>query len=285
MAFDGLRRFISRRKKLMPDGLWMRCDDCSATIYKRVVEERYNVCPECNYHFSMTALQRLAILVDDETFVPMWTNLVSGDPLQFRAESAYADKVREDQARTGLKDAVVAGTGDIYGKPSVLVVTDSRFIMGSMGSVVGETIARAAEYARDHRLPLIVVSGSGGGARMYEGALSLMQMAKTSAAIARLHEAGGLFISVLTNPTMAGVMASFASLGDVIIAEPKALIGFTGPRVIKQTIKQELPEGFQRSEFLLEHGFIDQIVPRPDLKDRLSQLIEAFTPAPAANRH
>ncbi|MEK7467035.1 MAG: acetyl-CoA carboxylase, carboxyltransferase subunit beta [Planctomycetota bacterium] len=282
MAFDGLRRFISRRKKLIPDGLWMRCEDCGATVYKRVVEEKYRVCPECNFHFTLTSDQRIAILVDDETFVARWNNLSPADPLQFKAESAYVDKVREEQARTGLKDAVVAGTGDILGKPATIVVTDSRFIMGSMGSVVGETIARAAEYAKDHCLPLIIVSGSGGGARMYEGALSLMQMAKTSAAIARLHEAGGLFISVLTNPTMAGVMASFASLGDVIIAEPKALIGFTGPRVIKQTIKQELPDGFQRSEFLLEHGFIDQIVPRPDMKERLAQLIEAFRAEPAA---
>jgi acetyl-CoA carboxylase carboxyl transferase subunit beta len=282
MAFDGLRRFISRRKKPIPDGLWMRCEDCGATVYKRVVEEKYRVCPECSFHFTLTSEQRIAILVDDETFVARWNNLSPADPLHFKAESAYIDKVREEQARTGLKDAVVAGTGDIYGKSVAIVVTDSRFIMGSMGSVVGETIARATEHARDHGLPLIIVSGSGGGARMYEGALSLMQMAKTSAAIARLHEAGGLFISVLTNPTMAGVMASFASLGDVIIAEPKALIGFTGPRVIKQTIKQELPEGFQRSEFLLEHGFIDQIVPRSDMKDRLAQLIEAFRAEPAA---
>ncbi len=282
MAFDGLRRFISRRKKPIPDGLWMRCEDCGATVYKRVVEEKYRVCPECNFHFTLTSEQRISILIDDETFTARWNNLSPSDPLGFKAESAYADKIREEQARTGLRDAVVAGTGDIYGKPVVIVVTDSRFIMGSMGSVVGETIARAAEHAKEHGLPLIIVSGSGGGARMYEGALSLMQMAKTSAAIARLHEAGGLFISVLTNPTMAGVMASFASLGDVIIAEPKALIGFTGPRVIKQTIKQELPEGFQRSEFLLEHGFIDQIVPRPDMKDRLAQLIEAFRAEPAA---
>jgi len=281
MAFDGLRKFIYRRKKPIPDGLWMRCEDCSATIYKRVVEERYRVCPECNFHFTLTSAQRIAVLIDDETFTARWNNLSPSDPLQFKAESAYADKIKEDQKRTGLRDAVVAGTGDIYSKPVTIVVTDSRFIMGSMGSVVGETIARAAEYATEHRLPLIIVSGSGGGARMYEGALSLMQMAKTSAAIARLHEAGGMFISVLTNPTMAGVMASFASLGDIIIAEPKALIGFTGPRVIKQTIKQELPEGFQRSEFLLEHGFIDQIVARPDMKDRLSQFIEAFRPEPA----
>jgi acetyl-CoA carboxylase carboxyl transferase subunit beta len=214
----------------------------------------------------------------------MWENLSPGDPLHFKAESAYADKVREEQARTGLRDAILAGTGDILGHPSVICVTDSRFIMGSMGSVVGETIARAAEHARDRRYPLVIVSGSGGGARMYEGSLSLMQMAKTSAAIARLHDAGGLFISVLTNPTMAGVMASFASLGDVIIAEPKALIGFTGPRVIKQTIKQELPEGFQRSEFLLEHGFIDQIVPRSELKERLAALIDAFCSSPAGVR-
>ena len=282
MAFDGLRKFIYRRKKIIPDGLWMRCEDCGATVYKRVVEERYRVCPECNFHFTLTSAQRISILVDDETFTPLWENLAPTDPLHFKAESAYADKIKEEQKRTGLRDAIVVGTGDVYGKPVVIGVTDSRFIMGSMGSVVGEKIARAAELATERRVPLILVSGSGGGARMYEGSLSLMQMAKTSAAIARLHESGGMFISVLTNPTMAGVMASFASLGDIIIAEPKALIGFTGPRVIKQTIKQELPDGFQRSEFLLEHGFIDQIVARPDMKDRLSQLLEAFvTPAVA----
>jgi len=199
---------------------------------------------------------------------------VATDPLGFVDKKPYKDRVREEQRRTGLRDAVITGTGMIRARRVVFGVTDSAFIMGSMGSVVGEKLTRAAERAREHGLPLIIVSGSGGGARMHEGILSLMQMAKVSAALARLDAAGGLFISVLTNPTMGGVAASFASLGDVILAEPKALIGFAGPRVIKAAMKIELPKGFQTSEFLLEHGFIDRVVPRSDLKAEIARIID-----------
>jgi acetyl-CoA carboxylase carboxyl transferase subunit beta len=196
--------------------------------------------------------------------------------LNFKGPKSYLEKLKSDQEATGLKEAVITGEGLLDNKKIVFGVTDSRFIMGSMGSVVGEKITRAIERATENRLPLIIVSGSGGGARMYEGVLSLMQMAKTSAALSYHHKKGLLYISVLTNPTMAGVMASFAGLGDIIIAEPKALIGFTGPRVIEQTIRQKLPPGFQRSEFLLEHGLIDMIVERKNLKSTLSQLLDYF---------
>jgi len=200
--------------------------------------------------------------------------MISVDPLNFEGPKTYKDKLAQDQAATGLKDAAVTGEGQLDNKKIIIAVTDSRFIMGSMGSVVGEKITRAIEAATKNKLPIIIVSGSGGGARMYEGMYSLMQMAKTSAALSYHHKAGLVFISVLTNPTMAGVMASFAGLGDVIIAEPKALIGFTGPRVIEQTIRQKLPPGFQRSEFLLEHGLIDMVVHRRSLKSTLSQLLD-----------
>ncbi len=202
--------------------------------------------------------------------------MASCDPLKFRGPSDYPAKIKKDQKSTGLKDAVVVGEGLLNNRKVAFGATDSRFIMGSMGSVVGEKLTRIIEFADQKKLPLIIVSGSGGGARMYEGLISLMQMAKTSAALDRFNKNGGLFISVLTNPTMAGIMASFASLGDIIIAEPKALIGFTGPRVIQQTIKQDLPEGFQSSEFLLEHGLIDKIVERHDMKDTLLELISYF---------
>ena len=212
----------------------------------------------------------------DKTFNELDKEMTSADPLEFKGPKTYKDKIKADQDATGMKEAVIYGTGKINGANVVLVVTDSRFIMGSMGSVVGEKITRAIELAIEKKYPLIIVSGSGGGARMYEGMISFMHMAKTSAAISKLHKNGNLFISVLTHPTMAGVMASFASLGDIIMAEPKALIGFTGPRVIEQTIKQKLPEGFQRSEFLLEHGLIDMIVSRLQMKERISKLLECL---------
>jgi acetyl-CoA carboxylase carboxyl transferase subunit beta len=203
--------------------------------------------------------------------------MYSVDVLKFKGVKSYLDKIREDSLATSLNEAVVTGKGRMDGKKLVFGVTDSRFIMGSMGSVVGEKVTRAIELATKEKLPLIIVSGSGGGARMYEGILSLMQMAKTSAALTRHHEAELLFISVLTNPTMAGVMASFASLGDIVIAEPKALVGFTGPRVIEQTIHKKLPEGFQRSEFMLEHGMIDMVVHRKQLRETLSKLLNYLT--------
>ena len=264
------------RRKDMPEGLWTKCDKCGEIIYHKTLEEDYKICPKCDHHFTLSATERVAQLADAGTFKEMDKNLVSSDPIKFRGPKSYVNKLKEDQAATGLMDAVITGEGLLSGKQAALGVTDSRFIMGSMGSVVGEKLTRLIEHATKEKLPLIIVSGSGGGARMYEGMLSLMQMAKTSQALAKHHEAGQLFISVLTNPTMAGVMASFASLGDVILAEPRALIGFTGPRVIEQTIRQKLPEGFQTSEFLLEHGMIDRIVHRKQLKNTLVQFLDIF---------
>ena len=264
------------RRKDMPEGLWTKCDKCGEIIYHKTLEEDYKICPKCDYHFTLSATERVAQLVDAGTFKEMDRNLVSSDPIKFRGPKSYVNKLKEDQTATGLMDAVITGEGLLSGKRAALGVTDSRFIMGSMGSVVGEKLTRLIEHATKEKLPLIIVSGSGGGARMYEGMLSLMQMAKTSQALAKHHEAGELFISVLTNPTMAGVMASFASLGDLILAEPRALIGFTGPRVIEQTIRQKLPEGFQTSEFLLEHGMLDRIVHRKQLKNTLTQLLDLF---------
>lgn len=275
-GWNGLKKFVFHRQKELPDGLWMKCESCSNLVRKEAVTQRLQVCPECNFHFSISSQERIALLIDENTFEEYWTDLESMDPLKFRAISSYREKIAGDQKLTGLKDAAITGKGRINGIEVMLAVTDSRFIMGSMGSVVGEKITRAAEKSAEIKIPLIIVSGSGGGARMYEGCLSLMQMAKTSAALARLHQAGVVYISVLTNPTMAGVMASFAGLGDIMIAEPKALIGFTGPRVIAQTIGKELPDGFQTSEFLLQHGLIDKIVERSVLKSELARILEYF---------
>ncbi|NUQ52098.1 MAG: acetyl-CoA carboxylase, carboxyltransferase subunit beta, partial [Phycisphaerales bacterium] len=232
------------------------------------------VCPECDYHWYVSAQDRIQQLLDDGTFEEWDAELVSADPLGFADQKAYVDRLKAEQARTGLRDAAVVGTGMIRARRVAFGVTDSAFIMGSMGSVVGEKLTRTIERATEQQLPLIIISASGGGARMHEGILSLMQMAKVSAALARYDQAGGLFISVLTNPTMGGVAASFASLGDVVFAEPKALIGFAGPRTIKATIRIELPKGFQTSEFLLEHGFIDRIVRRCDLKSEIARTID-----------
>ena len=263
-----------RKKKDMPDGLWTRCDGCKGMVYKKIVEERMYVCPECNYHFRVFSRDRLKLLLDENSFEEMWDNMVPCDPLNFKDRITYPERVAAEQQKTGLKEAAIVGKGKINGKEVMIGITDSSFIMGSMGSVVGEKIARVAEKARELRLPLIIISGSGGGARMQEGVFSLMQMAKTSAAIARFQEAGGLYISILTDPSLGGVMASFASLADIMMAEPKALIGFAGPRVIQETIRRSLPKGFQTSEFLLEHGFLDMIVHRQDMKKELSRLID-----------
>ena len=265
------------KKKEMPDGLWTKCEGCGEIIYNKALEENMKVCPKCNYHFVLGAQERIAMLLDEGSFEEREISLKPLDPLVFKGPRTYEEKLKQDQILTGLTEACVTGRGTINGKRVVFSVTDSRFIMGSMGSVVGEKITRAVELSMNLRLPLVIVSGSGGGARMYEGMFSLMQMAKTASAIARHSEAKVPYISVLTNPTMAGVMASFASLGDVVIAEPKALIGFTGPRVIEQTIRQRLPDGFQRSEFLLEHGLIDMIVHRKNLKATVGQLIDYLT--------
>ncbi len=258
----------------MPDGLWVKCEECTQPIYTKTLEENFKVCPKCNYHFTLAAYERINLLVDDETFQEYDKDMLPADPLNFKGPKTYVEKLKLDQKATGLNEAAVTGEGLLDKKRIIIAITDSRFIMGSMGSVVGEKITRAIERATKERLALIIVSGSGGGARMYEGVLSLMQMAKTSAALSYYRKVNKPYISVLTNPTMAGVMASFAGLGDIIIAEPKALIGFTGPRVIEQTIRQRLPEGFQRSEFLLEHGLVDMIVQRKNLKNTLSQLLD-----------
>ena len=268
--------FPRRSKREIPAGLWTKCESCGQLLYNKALEENLQVCPKCEFHFLLTAPQRIALTLDEGTFEEWDADLVSVDPLQFGVPEPYPKKVEEAQRACGMADACLTGQGRLDGHEVVLGVTDSRFMMGSMGSVVGEKLTRAIERATERRLPLIVISGSGGGARMQEGMFSLMQMAKTSSALMKLDEEGGLFISVLTHPTMAGVLASFATLGDLIIAEPRALIGFTGPRVIEQTIRQKLPEGFQRSEFLLEHGLIDLIVYRRDMKARLARLISVF---------
>ncbi len=276
MALFGKPKYtiVRLRKKEIPDGLWTKCEGCSEALYNKTLDENQKVCPKCNYHFTLGAYERINMLLDKDTFEEYDKDMISCDPLDFKGPKTYKEKLEADQSATGLKDAAVSGEGRLDGRRLILAVTDSRFIMGSMGSVVGEKITRAIESATRNRLPLIIVSGSGGGARMYEGMLSLMQMSKTCAALSYYHQAKLPYISVLTNPTMAGVMASFAGIADVIIAEPKALIGFTGPRVIEQTIRQKLPPGFQRSEFLLEHGLIDMIVHRKTLKATLSQLLD-----------
>jgi len=266
------------RKREIPGDLWERCPKCDNLIYRKKLEENLNVCQKCNFHFTIGAFERIKLLIDDGTFKEYDKDMETVDALNFEGPKTYKEKLAADQKKTGLKEAVITGEGEMGGIRVAFAVTDSRFIMGSMGSVVGEKITRAIESAVKKKLPVIIVSGSGGGARMYEGMLSLMQMAKTSAALGKLNSNGLPFISILTDPTMAGVMASFASLGDVIIAEPNALIGFTGPRVIEQTIRQKLPEGFQRSEFLLEHGLIDMIVSRRELKDTLIKILEYFKP-------
>lgn len=261
------------RKRSIPEGLWIRCDACSAILFRRSVENNLEVCPECQRHFRVPADQRITQLVDPETFEAFDENLSPQDPLEFIDLRSYKDRLVAAQKKTKKNDAIQTGYAFIKGRKVVLGVMDFAFLGGSMGSVVGEKIHRAIERAADQDLPLIIVAASG-GARMMESGLSLMQMAKTSAALARFDDMGGLFISVLTDPTMGGVTASFAMLGDVILAEPKALIGFAGPRVIQQTIKQDLPDGFQRAEFLLECGFIDCVVPRSELRSEISSLID-----------
>lgn len=263
-----------RPKRGVPEGLWLRCPGCQQMIFRRQAERALGVCPECDYHWYVSARDRIQQVLDDGTFEEWDSELEPADPLLFADKIPYRDRLKNEQARTGLRDAAIVGTGMIRARRVAFGVTDSAFIMGSMGAVVGEKLTRLVERATAGRLPLIIISASGGGARMHEGILSLMQMAKVSAALSRYDLAGGLFLSVLTNPTMGGVAASFASLGDIIIAEPKALIGFAGPRTIQATIRIELPKGFQTSEFLLEHGYIDRIVRRCDLKSEIARAID-----------
>ncbi len=262
----------------IPEGLWVKCDNCKEIIYKKEIEKNLKVCPKCNYHFRITSMERLLLVVDEGSFVELSFGLSPRDPLEFKDTVRYREKVKSAQSATGLKDAIVAGEAAISGNPVVIAVLDFGFMGGSMGSVVGEKICRAAEKAEEKGVPLVVFSSSG-GARMQEGVISLMQMAKTSAAVARLAKKRIPFISVLTDPTFGGVSASFSSLGDIIMAEPKSLIGFAGPRVIEQTIKKQLPEGFQRAEFQLEHGQVDMIVDRKHMKETLANVLAFFKAA------
>ena len=265
----------------VPEGLWIKCPGCTQLIYKKDLDESLSVCPKCAHHFRISAAERLRGLFDDGRYTEHFPNLISLDPLQFTDTKPYRQRLQHTIASTGLKDAIIVATGQLDGLAVVVAAMEYSFIGGSMGVVVGEKIARAVEMALERRQPVIVISCSG-GARMMEGALSLMQMAKVAAALARLDRAKLPFISVLTDPTTGGVTASFAMLGDLNIAEPKALIGFAGPRVIEQTIKQKLPEGFQRSEFLVEHGMLDLVVDRRDLKSTLSRALRFMRAEPAA---
>ncbi len=263
------------RRTKVAEGMWLKCNHCREIVYRKEVERNNKVCPKCDYHFPISVMERISLLVDLGTFKEWDAELEPLDPLEFHDTQSYRERVKTQQEKTGRKDAIVIGEGSINGKRVALCVFDFGFMGGSMGSVVGEKICRAVDRALAFRLPVIMVTTSG-GARMQEGILSLMQMAKTAAAIAKLGEAKLPFISVLADPTFGGVTASVAMLGDVIIAEPKALIGFAGPRVIEQTIKQQLPDQFQRAEFLLEHGMIDMIVERKQLKETLSTLVNHF---------
>ncbi|KOF58214.1 MULTISPECIES: acetyl-CoA carboxylase, carboxyltransferase subunit beta [Clostridium] len=255
---------------VIPNGMWVKCPKCGSILYKNDVQDNFKVCPKCNGHFRVNARERIDMIVDEGTFEEFDANMSAVNPLDF---DKYEDKIKNMQEKTGLKDAVVTGRGDIYGQKAVIAVMDSNFMMGSMGSVVGEKITRAIEKSTEEKLPVIIFTTSG-GARMQEGMFSLMQMAKTSAALAKHDENGLLYISILTDPTTGGVTASFAMLGDIIIAEPKTLVGFAGRRVIEQTINQKLPEDFQTSEFLFKHGFVDKIVERKKLKEVLGKILE-----------
>ena len=260
------------RQSKVPEGLWVKCDSCRQILYNKELARNFKICPKCHFHFRLSAPERLRMLFDDGEYIELDANLRSSDPLKFRDSKKYRDRLRDAEENVGPSDAIVVGTGTLEGIPVVIGAMEFFFMAGSMGSVVGEKVTRAAERALSDRRPLILVSTSG-GARMQEGILSLMQMGKISAALARLSEAHIPYISVMTDPTTGGVTASFAMLGDVNIAEPKALIGFAGPRVIEQTIRQKLPEGFQRSEFLLEHGMLDMVVDRRDLKATIARVL------------
>jgi len=266
--------FSLRRRREMPEGLWMRCPRCEHMLYKSTVEKNLNVCPECEYHFRINAATRIKYLADEDSFQEILGDLTTPDPLGFKFRgTTYKQRVKADQKKSGAKEAMRIGKAFIKGRGIILAVMEPNFLMGSMGLVVGEKFCAAVDAAMEEKLPLVVVSCSG-GARMHEGVVSLGQMAKTSAALAKFDDAGGLFISVLTDPTTGGVTASFAMLGDCIVAEPGALIGFAGPRTIAETIKVELPEGFQTAEFMLEHGFVDEIIHRKDLRSEIARIID-----------
>jgi acetyl-CoA carboxylase carboxyl transferase subunit beta len=274
--FKRIERGLSRGgKRDMPDGLWRKCDGCGEIVYERVIQRNHWTCIKCGYHFMIGAHEYVSLIADAGTFAEMDRSMRSDDPLGFRDSKKYPDRLRSAMKKTGLNEAVVTGTCTIGEHPAIIAVLDFKFMGGSMASVVGEKVARAIKKAVEERCFLVIVSSSG-GARMQEGVLSLMQMAKTSAWLGRLSEEGLVFISVLTNPTTGGVTASFAMLGDIIIAEPGALIGFAGPRVIEQTINQELPKGFQRAEFLLDHGMVDMVTPRPAMRKTLTDIFDFF---------
>jgi acetyl-CoA carboxylase carboxyl transferase subunit beta len=263
----------SGEKKVRTEGLWVKCENCRQIIWKKDLEDNMNVCPKCDKHFRIDARARLALLMDENQYEILDANISSTDPLKFVDLKPYSSRLKQAQKDTGLKDAVINANGKLMGRPVVASVMEYAFIGGSMGSVVGEMITRAIERAADSRTPLIIVSASG-GARMMEGVISLMQLAKISSALAKLDKAKVPYISLLTDPTTGGVTASFAMLGDLNIAEPGALIGFAGPRVIEQTIRQKLPAGFQRSEFLLQHGMLDAVVPRKQLKPYIARALD-----------
>lgn len=277
MAIFGKPQYstVTVKKKDIPKDLWTKCPKTGEIIYNRVLKENLMVVPNSGYHFPLDGRSRIASLLDEGSFEEMDMGVSSLDPLEFNATSSYPEKLKQNQAKTKETDTVVSGVGTMSGMPVSIAVMDFRFMAASLGSAAGEKLTRAIERGLEKKCPVIIVSASG-GARMQEGILSLMQLAKTSAALARLSEAGIPYISILTNPTMAGVMASYASLGDVIIAEPEALIGFAGPRVIKETTQQDLPAGFQTSEFLLDRGLIDLIIPRGEMRDRLIKMLKAF---------
>jgi acetyl-CoA carboxylase carboxyl transferase subunit beta len=262
-----------REELQLSDHLWIKCNSCNEIIYRKVIERNFQVCPKCNYHFQIPARRRVDCVVDPGTFIEYDADLISGDPLEFRDLKRYPHRIKESQEATGQKDAIICGEARIEGQSAMIGIFEFNFMGGSLGSVVGEKITRLIERGMEKRIGVVIFCASG-GARMQEGILSLMQMAKTSAALARLNEARIPYISVLTDPTTGGVSASLGMLGDVIIAEPKAMIGFAGPRVIKDTIRTELPEGFQRAEFLLGHGMVDLIVERKDLRHTLASLLE-----------
>lgn len=265
----------SQKKKEMPNGLWLKCDGCGEVIYKKQLSQNSFVCSKCSFHFRINSQDYIRLLLDPESFQEIEQNLHSKDFLNFKDTKRYTDRLKSAMDKTGLKEAIRIGYGSIAAIPVVFGVMDFSFIGGSMGCVVGEKVARAVDYAHEKKCPLIIVSASG-GARMMESILSLMQMAKTASRLARFSDRGGLYLSVLTNPTTAGVVASYAMLGDINIAEPGALIGFAGPRVIKQTIGQDLPEGFQRAQFQLEHGFVDMVVNRNEMRETLVKILTFF---------
>mgnify|MGYP000892978730 CR=1 FL=1 len=279
MLFKHRKKYISIKPKEAPDvkkELWQRCPECGKLIYEGKLKENFRICPNCQYHFRLTTKEWIDLIAETGSFEELDTNIVSDDPLGFKGPKTYREKLEEEMKKTGLNEALSYGRIFIGKYPAVFSVLDSSFIMGSMGSVVGEKFVRACELAMIEKKPFISVSGGGGGARMYEGLFSLMQMVKTSQVVGKMKQSKTLYISILTDPTMGGVAASFAFLGDILLAEPKSLIGFAGPRVIEQTIKQKLPPGFQRAEFLFEHGMLDNVVPRSQLKPVLTKILSIF---------